>query len=153
MNSFFTKSFSRKLQDHTTHLSEINERLRKSNCVLEGILKNDDADSHDFVDNWDQSGHSKLISYENNENINETSLLEELREDNANSFQKSNAIFTLVPQESSPKEDKKFPNSNKDPNRPRYTLKEMQALLEERNLYKIKMMALEEEVELLKSGR
>lgn len=40
----------------------------------------------------------------------------------------------------------------KDPNRPRYTLGEMQSLLEERNTYKIKMMALEEELELYKEG-
>lgn len=40
----------------------------------------------------------------------------------------------------------------KDPDRPRYTLAEMQSLLEERNTYKIKMMALEEELELYTGG-
>lgn len=44
------------------------------------------------------------------------------------------------------------PNGKKDPNRPRYTLQEMQSMLEERNLYKIKMMALEEELQLYKDG-
>ncbi|XP_065663204.1 RILP-like protein 1 isoform X4 [Hydra vulgaris] len=150
------------LQDHTAHLSEINERLRKSNCVLEGILRHDGSDSPS-VDNWSQF---KLNENESNESVNETSLLEELGLDDCSSSDDvSNTDLKLgsyipVPQENDQNDELLEQTSNhteqstpiKDPNRPRYTLKEMQVLLEERNLLKIKTMALEEELELLKNS-
>ncbi|XP_047141871.1 RILP-like protein 1 isoform X2 [Hydra vulgaris] len=150
------------LQDHTAHLSEINERLRKSNCVLEGILRHDGSDSPS-VDNWSQY---KLNENESNESVNETSLLDELRLDDCSSsddvsnMDQKLSSYIPVPQENDQNDELLEQSSNlteqitpiKDPNRPRYTLKEMQVLLEERNLLKIKTMALEEELELLKNS-
>ena len=40
--------------------------------------------------------------------------------------------------------------SKKDPNRARYTLAEMQKVLEDRMMYKIKLQAAEDELEMLK---
>ena len=51
-----------------------------------------------------------------------------------------------------PEAPPKPPRVRKDPNRPRYTLHEMQKVLEERNMFKIKMTALEEELDLIKGN-
>jgi Rab interacting lysosomal protein. len=80
------------------------------------------------------------------------------KEDTANSsFTELTTSICLTSDESSEKassviEADQPPPRKKDPNRPRYTLKEMQSLLEERNMYKIKMMAMEEELQLYKEG-
>ena len=43
-------------------------------------------------------------------------------------------------------------SSGKDPDRPRYTLTELQKLLEERNVYKDKMISYAEELQFYKEG-
>ena len=80
------------------------------------------------------------------------------QEDTVNSsFAELTTSICLTSDESSEKassvvEADQPPPKKKDPNRPRYTLKEMQSLLEERNTYKIQMMAMEEELLLYKEG-
>ena len=101
-------------------------------------------------------------------NTSTASLLDELRMEDANyneheedmensSFAVLTTSICLTSDETNETPDKQDPPSEpppvkKDPDRPRYTLKEMQSLLEERNMYKIKMMALEEELELYREG-
>ena len=119
----------------------------------------ENTDSKSSLDNISHDTPS-YSDYENTEKQCNTSLLDELKTEDASFSEQdtNNSSFTeittstcLTSDESmAPKVDEQI--TKKDPNRPRYTLKEMQSLLEERNMYKIQMMALEEELQLYKGG-
>jgi len=143
------------LQEQVTRLGDINERLRSDSSVL----SNESRTSSESI-------HNEKADL----NTSTASLLDELRMEDANyneyeeeetmensSFAVLTTSICLTSDETNDTPDKQDapserPPVKKDPDRPRYTLKEMQSLLEERNTYKIKMMALEEELELYKDG-
>ena len=177
------------LQEQVTRLGNINEQLRSDSSVLSNSSsRNSNHDSCDGV------GPSRNTTTADDLNTSTTSLLDELRLEDA-SFaeidhrdvnidvnETSNSSFadlttsiyltsdeitsnTITQNDNDDDDDDDGSSSagdldniapekppRKDPNRPRYTLGEMQSLLEERNTYKIKMMALEEELELYKEG-
>ena len=164
-----------------TRLGNINERLRDDSSVLSNESRSSQSSSRNS--NHDSCDGGVGGKNPDNLNVSSTSLLDELRNEDASfteieerdfdenvnntlnsSFADLTTSICLTSDEitinnthtnidngddTGPPPDKP---PRKDPNRPRYTLGEMQSLLEERNTYKIKMMALEEELDLYKEG-
>lgn len=188
------------LQEQVTRLGNINENLRTDSSVLSNESRTSSSHSnhsnHQHNTDVCDGGNNKNTP---NLNVSSTSLLDELRHEDA-SFTEiddrdiddavndtSNSSFADLTSSICLTSDEIVQNSKanstnstengststlsatddsglggsdaplkpprKDPDRPRYTLAEMQSLLEERNTYKIKMMALEEELELYTGGR
>lgn len=141
------------LAEQINRLGNINAELRQSSSPKSSESKSSLSDPP-----HETSIHSDT---ENTDQQCNTSLLDELKSQDA-SFNEQNtndSSFTEISttsicltsdESSTPVVDEQ--TKKKDPNRPRYTLKEMQSLLEERNTYKIQMMALEEELQLYKGG-
>ena len=148
------------MQDHSARLTDINENLRGSNFLLQSKVT-DIQTSQNNNNNNDSKNDitTERISVDLNDlDLEVKDLEEEINVSNSLSNENENEIDQLpqVPQDPVLEETlitvQPSNPDKKDPNRPRYTLKEMQTVVEERNIFKIKMIALEEELELFKGG-
>jgi len=159
------------IQEHADRLSDINEQLRFSNVKLNGLVKeyrlNNDVTEHNSFAQSQLEDLSKLNLTDTTDNVDQLnssslsdefalvsdSIAEELEESFDSNIETnvadnvSDVVTTSKPTSVASKDSIVV---SKDPNRPRYTLSEMQKVLEERNIFKIRMTALEEELDLLK---
>ncbi|XP_057295270.1 RILP-like protein 1 isoform X1 [Hydractinia symbiolongicarpus] len=140
------------LQEQTNRLSEINEKLRRDNFVVQSKLKQfEHNNQHNAVD---ASAVEVLLKNTNNnfdstDSVNNKSLAEEgvldtTTDSEAGDIESLSSVLTEASTETVGSK------SVKDPNRPRFTRKEMEDVLEQRNRFKIEKLALEEELELYK---
>lgn len=140
------------LQEQTNRLSEINEKLRRDNFILQSKLKQfDHNNQHNAVD---ASAVEVLLkntndNFDSTDGVNNKSLADEgvldtTTDSEAGDIESLSSVLTEASTETVRSK------SVKDPNRPRYTRKEMEDVLEQRNRFKIEKLALEEELELYK---
>jgi len=153
------------LHQHTLTMSDINEKLRSDQLIMTSKLK---TTSDDMEGDDDDDDDAMMTSHSKHE----TSLQDELfgmnysidsqpdqhLEGNKEHIETTTAANGGSAEDSAGAGSSTIEQGNdtsgscsKDPDRPRYTLTEMQKLLEERNLYKIRMIAFEEELELYKN--
>lgn len=165
---FFLVSFQ--LHEHTNRITGLNERLLNDQTVMSAQLKTSDDSGISSNGNHDDSQNG----LGNSERKHETSLQDELmgmnysldpptEEGNNNNMNNTstntgnndNKDETTEESEESPKIVSEgltlSADKSKDPDRPRYTLMELQKLLEEKNIYKDKMFEYMEELQLYKN--